>query len=432
MSNANIFFVYHQDWTGYIVLKRDGTFFKSENKNESGTWKSVGNKLSLHWKRWPTEILHYKNGVYTNESMTLREGAHNLDRISFCTTCKNRSHHLKETLPKSLEASKILPNREFIILDYNSEDDLEEWCKNNLQSEIKKGIVKYYKTTEPEFFHMSHAKNLSHRLATGKILCNLDADNFLTTKYIRDLIIKLTNNENAAFRSAANNGGKGGRIVVSKKHFFQFRGYEENLNGYGNEDTDFWLKCRINGLRQIRTNGSKCLRHSEDDRVKNYKADKSTTEFENINSMVLYKTLTNGQFFSNSNVSFGDGTVYKNFSSEPITLPKLEDHHVPKKLIFRASSNLDYEKSLTDPFFFFEDGIFIYGKKKYKRSGKIRYIYEVGKWNINKGNLFLDWFDYAMETLKESEDGKCFSNNHRTLTKVNPYRSYQIIIDKSA
>ena len=98
--------------------------------------------------------------------------------ISLCTVCMNRLHHIKKTLPQNIEDNAAYPDLEFILLDYNSTDGLEEWVKNNMQEYIISGRLKYYKTSEPVFFDRSHSRNLMFKLAAGDILCNIDADNY--------------------------------------------------------------------------------------------------------------------------------------------------------------------------------------------------------------------------------------------------------------
>ena len=91
----------------------------------------------------------------------------------------NRLSHLKKTLEKNICDNLVYENLEFILLDYNSTDGLENWAKNDLKNYIEKGILKYYRTSEPNSFHRSHSRNVAMKLASGDIVCNLDADNFL-------------------------------------------------------------------------------------------------------------------------------------------------------------------------------------------------------------------------------------------------------------
>jgi len=102
--------------------------------------------------------------------------------ISFCTTCMGRLYNLKETLPQNIEDNKAYPNLEFVILDYNSKDNLWEWMSRNMMDHILSGRVSYYRTTEPKYFSMSHSRNIAYKVAKGEIVNNLDADNYTVYK----------------------------------------------------------------------------------------------------------------------------------------------------------------------------------------------------------------------------------------------------------
>jgi glycosyltransferase involved in cell wall biosynthesis len=99
-------------------------------------------------------------------------------RVSLCTVCKNRAHHYKKTILKNIHDNIHDSNVEFILLDYNSQDDLEEWVRDNLQDYIEMGVVTYYKTFDPLYFQRSHSRNMVFRLAKGDLICNIDADNY--------------------------------------------------------------------------------------------------------------------------------------------------------------------------------------------------------------------------------------------------------------
>src|SRR3974390_430287 len=100
--------------------------------------------------------------------------------IAFCITCKGRLQHVKETLPRNLAGNPGQLSK-FIILDYNSQDGLQEYLQQAYSAEISNGKIVVYSFPDPLVFHMTHAKNMAHRLGIregAEILCNLDADNF--------------------------------------------------------------------------------------------------------------------------------------------------------------------------------------------------------------------------------------------------------------
>src|SRR5882757_9614345 len=105
----------------------------------------------------------------------------NQPSIAFCTTCKDRTQHLKFTLPKNLADNKNYNNCKFIVLDYNSQDDLSAYLLSQHKLDILSGKLIVYSYCEDVPFHMTHAKNMAHRLGIiegADILVNLDADNY--------------------------------------------------------------------------------------------------------------------------------------------------------------------------------------------------------------------------------------------------------------
>ncbi|WP_158563357.1 hypothetical protein [Chitinophaga silvatica] len=45
-------------------------------------------------------------------------------KISFCTVCMGRLHHLRQTLLQNIADNTTYDNLEFVILDCNSEDGI--------------------------------------------------------------------------------------------------------------------------------------------------------------------------------------------------------------------------------------------------------------------------------------------------------------------
>ncbi len=62
-----------------------------------------------------------------------------MKQISFYITCMNRLKHLQETLEKNiLNFLKI--EVEFVVLDYNSQDGLEEWIAQSMMKNILRWV----------------------------------------------------------------------------------------------------------------------------------------------------------------------------------------------------------------------------------------------------------------------------------------------------
>ncbi len=195
-----------------------------------------------------------------------------------------RAHHLKETLPKNIRDNPAFDDMdvEFVVLNYNSKDDLHEWMTTDpeMKSHIESGLVRYGKTTDPEFFHMSHAKNMSHRMATGDVLCNLDADNFTGPEFAKllhknfskkmDVVINPSVEVSRTF--GKEDQGFFGRVAISRNNFMALGGYDEEFSGWGGEDEDLMQRAKGLGLDHLRFKSIKYLgviTHSNEDRVGN-------------------------------------------------------------------------------------------------------------------------------------------------------------------
>lgn len=196
-------------------------------------------------------------------------------KISFCTTCMGRLFHLKQTLPINLFNTEGC-SREFVILDYNSRDGLQDWMKT-LTPWIKSGVVKYYQTKIPQNFCAAHAKNIAHKQATGDIVCNLDADNFILPgfcEYLNELFSRPKVLFYSGSRDSVGQQGCCGKIAVLKEHFLNVNGYDEDQKlGWGWDDVSFRYRTKMfNNLDPIQGNmkWNLAIDHGNDIRTQNY------------------------------------------------------------------------------------------------------------------------------------------------------------------
>lgn len=197
-------------------------------------------------------------------------------RISFCTTVMNRLNHLKETLPANLHDNKDCADLEFVILDYNSDDGLEEYIYANYHREIDSKRLVYFRSQTSKYFDRSHSRNLAFRLASGQILCNIDADNY-TGKGFASYIKNKFDSDRNIFLSTIGAMQVGrrdclGRICVLKEDFFNVGGFDERMSSYGFEDYDLVNRLSMTGLKNtIITDRSflTAIEHSNVERLKN-------------------------------------------------------------------------------------------------------------------------------------------------------------------
>jgi len=206
-------------------------------------------------------------------------------KITLCTTCMGRAHHLKQTLPRNLADSVdwARPDAvEFVVLDYSSPDDLATWITSDpaLRPYLDAGILRFARSAGHTKFRHSHAKNMAHALATGDYVCNVDADNFLGfgfVEYLRAVFrrrhnaIVATNRLDARLNLGVHKGSMG-RIALSKANFDLLGGYDETarFKGWSGEDTDLLIRAMRMFLRPTFIRERRFLRvvqHSDLDRV---------------------------------------------------------------------------------------------------------------------------------------------------------------------
>ena len=262
-------------------------------------------------------------------------------KISFCTTCKGRLEHLQQTLPQNIADNRDYPNVEFVVVDYNSNDGMQDWIKENFQKEMESGLLKYVRTDEPEYWQMSHAKNMSHRMATGDVLVNLDADNFTGKNAASWLNDQFKEDPNIVLRPSREttkipgwSGSAAGRIAITKENFDTIRGYDEEIKGWGKEDSRFIDCTHRLGLKwqdiPIELLGGAIMQPYEE-KIANYDPQ---LQADSLKSMYAKGTLDKMQraverlvdremAFVNSSGNCGCGTVYVNFSKTPEVIEPL-------------------------------------------------------------------------------------------------------------
>lgn len=199
-------------------------------------------------------------------------------KISVITACMNRGHHLKETLPKNISDNAAYKDIEFVVLDYNSQDDIEEWVKTNLSEHIGTGLLKYYKTYEPQVFHLSHSRNMALKLARAPIVCPIDADSFTGTNYFQWVDDIFTRHGNRTVVTTLGlddcpHPSQGGKLAYWKEYAHAVKGYDEKMVDYGMEDVDLVRRLEMKGGSRYMIEDADFLRgidHSDIERLGNF------------------------------------------------------------------------------------------------------------------------------------------------------------------
>lgn len=236
-------------------------------------------------------------------------------RIAFCTTCKNRTQHLEQTLPLNLLHNGSYPNVKFIVLDYNTSDHLYKYITDNYMSLIRAGILSVYSYKDVGPFHMSHAKNMAHRLGIlegADILVNIDADNITGPDFAQYIADTFKNTHKMFMWANMIKGemprGISGRIAVTKDAFLLSGGYDEKYDTWGPDDKHFNHRLRNMEFKGIEIDRAHLLgvKHSDKMRFREYRHAETTMVEEDFQLGNCADTISN---FGD----FGCGIVYKNF-----------------------------------------------------------------------------------------------------------------------
>lgn len=244
-------------------------------------------------------------------------------RISFCTTCMNRAHHLKHTLRKNIADNSSYPNLEFVILNYNSSDDMDAWFRRAMKKEMKSGLVRYARTPDPQHYNSSHSKNLAHAIATGDVLVNVDADNFAGKDFAFFLNHAFQEANGPVLLRVMRSLSCAGRIAVRREDFFKVAGYDEKLTErhFGYDDYDFVGRLEASGIRCINVdtpNFTRYIWHSDEERAENYAQSDARIEMTSHDNYQLSReNIEKGRLRGNDG-DWAVAKIYQNLDDDPV------------------------------------------------------------------------------------------------------------------
>jgi hypothetical protein len=245
--------------------------------------------------------------------------------VVFCTTCKERLHHVLETLPANIRAN---PGAKFVLVNYR--DPLFGFTNQrpsfDLIHAISEGQLVVYDFPGVGKFQMGHAKNLAHRCGLNEgadVLVNLDADNFAGEAFTEWLRSERAANPDAFFWARmvphVMPRGINGRIAVTATQFLTSGGYDERFTTWSHDDKDFNQRLRRLGYpaREIPAHFLNAVRHNDKMRFREYPEMRRA-------AAAGYDGLSGGDGASDATVvnfgRIGCGAVYRNFSRQPTEL----------------------------------------------------------------------------------------------------------------
>jgi len=147
-------------------------------------------------------------------------------KISFCSQVCNRFSQAIKTLIYNLNVLEGTIHQ-LVIIVYPCTDGTDKFIEK-----IKSNNLTVFYCEEK--YDIVKAKNLSHNLASGDYLFNLDIDNFISN----DLIYFILNNRSSVIHNWTGNSFDGtyGRIGMPKSKFIGVNGYPPYMENAGYHD----------------------------------------------------------------------------------------------------------------------------------------------------------------------------------------------------
>lgn len=168
--------------------------------------------------------------------------------ISYCTTCHGRLWQLKQTLDHNL-AYTVAGKVELCVLAYN-DTETREYLYRYYTDYIAAGTLRIKSHFEDKTFDdgsrwsCGYVKNLAHDMGQGRVLFNLDADNFIDDHLHAELLTLPTSKILITKQSEWRPDGRSGRIGVHGRIYGKARYRDKGRS----DDGDFIGQCIALGL----------------------------------------------------------------------------------------------------------------------------------------------------------------------------------------
>ena len=283
-------------------------------------------------------IDHPKGSNYDHEEATkqaklMTDELFNLEtKISLCTSISNRIEDFQYTLPHNLKFIESYGKQvEWIVADYGSNNINE--VRELIESAKKPANLNMIYHRHNEKWNIGRAKKLAHDLASGDILLNLDADNFIGIRFLE--LLDQVYQENPlsivyykwepTFLEYRNNIGLDlgfmGKIALSKAIYNVIGGYPIDLQGYGGDDSDLINRALLLPINEVLLNDH--MRHwtktipTVDEHVLEANSDDGRINHEAINIKISERlklpmcTQYKSQYIQNQELNLNDECIYE-------------------------------------------------------------------------------------------------------------------------
>lgn len=173
-------------------------------------------------------------------------------KISFCTTVSKRLWQLKQTLPHNVKFTKV-NEIEICVVAYN-DHSIKGYLEKNFQEYLDDGRIVLsevndsYIPLDGSSFACGYVKRFSHQMAKGKVIFNLDADNFIDETLVLCLSRLRKNQLLITDPREMKEDGRSGRIGMHKVLYDKIGGYRDMGRS---DDIDLCRRASVLGVNFI-------------------------------------------------------------------------------------------------------------------------------------------------------------------------------------
>lgn len=172
------------------------------------------------------------------------------DGYSVATAVMNRANRVVRCLSSWLAWERC---KEIVVIDWSSRFLVKNVIKNQ---GINDDRVKVIRKANQKFFSRSKAWNLAIENCSREKILRIDIDYVLEDQNILNSVLSPVDS-NSGFVSVRKNANLKGFCGFRQKDFLGVLGYNEDFEGWGYEDEDFYNRLVKNGIPQFHIDAPK-------------------------------------------------------------------------------------------------------------------------------------------------------------------------------
>ncbi len=161
-------------------------------------------------------------------------------RLTFVTTCKDRLDHLRESLPRLMAQ----PGCDVVVVDSRCPQQTGAWVEENYPD------ARVVRHDDGGRFNLAAARNAGLAACQSAFVAFVDADVLVAPGFAEALAPQLTDGRYFRFEVPPDAFGLDGSCIVARAAAERLGGYDPLFEGWGGEDTDFYLRLELSGQRR--------------------------------------------------------------------------------------------------------------------------------------------------------------------------------------